>query len=99
MNLTSKLRSRIIFVALALALLLSVLFLPSTGGLSGRSVVAAASGHYRYSTEYTYYSDASLTVEVGSRYINCAGHATTSGTVTQYYTSEIIDICCGSVPC
>jgi hypothetical protein len=97
MNLLSRVRRPFIFAALVLALMLSGAFLRSSRGGSAHEVSTVTS--YGHSTEYTYYSDASHTVEVGSRYINCAGRATTSGTVTPYYTSEIIDVCCGSVPC
>ncbi|HEV7857958.1 MAG TPA: DUF6289 family protein [Pyrinomonadaceae bacterium] len=98
MNLFSRVRKPFVFAALVLALMLSGAFLSSNRG-GGAHEVSATSAYPRYSTEYTYYSDASHTTEVGSRYINCAGRATTSGTVTPYYTSEIIDVCCGSVPC
>jgi hypothetical protein len=97
MNLLSRTRKLFVFAALVLTLMLSGAFLSSSRGGSAHEV--SASSAYGHSTEYTYYSDASHTVEVGSRYINCAGRATTSGTVTPYFTSEIIDVCCGSVPC
>jgi hypothetical protein len=97
MNLFRRVRKPFVLAALVLTLMLSGAF-PSSSRGGGAHEVSAASA-FRFSVEYTYYSDASHTVEVGWRYINCAGHATTSGTVTQYYTSEIIDVCCGSVPC
>ncbi|MEA2173554.1 MAG: hypothetical protein QOD00_1146 [Blastocatellia bacterium] len=98
MNLLSRSRKLFVFAALVLTLMLSGAFLSSSRGGSAHAV-KASSATLRYSTEYTYYSDASHTTEVGWRYINCAGRATTSGTVTPYFTSEIIDVCCGSVPC
>jgi hypothetical protein len=99
MNLLSRSRKLFVFAALVLTLMLSGAFLSSSRGGSAHAVSATSATPPRYSTEYTYYSDASHTTEVGSRYINCAGRATTSGTVTPYYTSEIIDVCCGTVPC
>jgi hypothetical protein len=97
MNLFSRARKPFVLAALALVLMLSGAFLPSGSG--GRAHEVSAATAYGYSTYITYYSDASHTVEVGSRYIRCNGRATTTGTVTPYYTSEIIDVCCGSVPC
>lgn len=99
MKLFSRARKPSVFAALVLTLLLSSAFVPSSsvrGALEGSTTTERA---YGYSTWITYYNDAAHTTEVGSRYIRCNGHATTTGTVTQYYTSEIIDVCCGSVPC
>ena len=97
MNIFLRVRKSFVLGVLVLALIFSGAFLSLSRGGSAREVSAASA--YRFSIDYTYYSDASHTVEVGWRYINCAGHATTSGTVTQYYTSEIVDVCCGNVPC
>jgi hypothetical protein len=79
-----------------LSLMLSSAFLPSKSG--GSTSEACAVGYY-YSRIYTYYSDASYTTEIGWRYIRCNGTATTSGSTSPYYTSEIVDVCCGSYEC
>jgi uncharacterized protein (UPF0333 family) len=97
MKLLSRVRKSFIFAALALTLLFAGAFLPSSSSGGAREVSAASA--YGNSTLITYYNDAAHTTEVGSRYIRCNGKATTTGTVTPYYTTEIIDVCCGSVPC
>lgn len=97
MSTFSKLNRRIVFPAI-LALAMLGVFLPS-------SKVSSSTSYPVYSYIVTYYSDASHTQEVGSRYINCNGHGTLTGRATVYQTSEIIDICCedpgghGYVPC
>lgn len=96
MRLFSRVGKSFVFAALVLTLLLSIAFLPSSSGGGSRAVCAAAYGH---STWITYYSDASYTTEIGTRYIRCNGKATTTGSTSPYYTSEIVDVCCGSVPC
>jgi hypothetical protein len=97
MNLFSTLRKPFALTALVLALMLSSTFLPSNSGGS-TSEACAVSGNY-YSRIYTFYSDASHTTEIGWRYIRCNGTATTSGSTSPYYTSEIVDVCCGSYEC
>jgi Family of unknown function (DUF6289) len=52
----------------------------------GFSLQAIAGGYLR---QYTYYSDAAKTNEVGTKIVSCSGQSTTSGTVTRYYTTEI----------
>lgn len=97
MNMFSRVGRRIVFAAI-LALLLLGVFLPS-------SKVSSSTSYPVYSYQITYYSDASHTVEVGSRYVNCNGHGTLTGRSSQFQQSEIIDICCedpggnGYVPC
>ncbi len=90
MNLFSRVKRWVVF-ALPLALLLFGAFLPS-GRVSSKPV-------YLYSYEFTFYSDASHTQIVGVRDTKCNGTSTLSGTSSPYYTQEVLDICCGSVPC
>lgn len=97
MRLFSTVRKSFVFAALVLTLLLSIAFLPSSGGGGSREACAAA--QYGHSTFITYYNDAAHTTEIGTRYIRCNGRATTTGSTSPYYTSEIVDVCCGSVPC
>ena len=97
MNLFSRLRKPFVFAALVLALMLSTAFLPSNS--SGSKSEACAVSGYTYSRMYTYYSDATYTTEIGWRYIRCNGTAITSGSTSQYFTSENVDVCCGSYEC
>lgn len=97
MRLFSRVGKSFVFAALVLTLLLSIAFLPSSSGGGLREACAASA--YGYSTFITYYNDAAHTTEIGTRYIRCNGRATTTGSTSPYYTSEIIDVCCGSVPC
>lgn len=97
MNLFSRVGKPFVFAALVLTLLLSSAFLPSSSG-GGSPKVCAASA-YGHSTFITYYNNAAHTTEIGTRYIRCNGTATTTGSTSPYYTSEIVDVCCGSVPC
>ena len=98
MNLFSRVKKLFVFTALALTLMLSGAFLPSSS--RGRAHVGSATSAYpRYSTLTTYYSDASQTQEVGSLYVRCNGSGTRTGTSSPYYTVETIDVCCGNVPC
>ncbi len=94
MNLLSKVKSRFVFVALPLALVLSSVFVSSDSG-----AVRATAVYPRYEKEITYYSDASFSTQVGTGHIYCNGKGTLEGTGTQYYTEEILNVCCGSVPC
>ncbi|HEX8475087.1 MAG TPA: hypothetical protein VF666_13740 [Pyrinomonadaceae bacterium] len=97
MNIFSRVRKPFVLAVLVLTLLLSSAVVPSNNG-GGTNEVCAAST-YSYSRIYTYYSDASYTTEIGWRYIRCNGTATTSGSTSQYYTSEIVDVCCGNYAC
>lgn len=97
MRLFSRVGKSFVFAALVLTLLLSIAFLPSSSGGGVPEVCAAST--YGYSTFITYYNDAAHTTEIGTRYIRCNGRATTTGSTSPYYTSEIVDVCCGSVPC
>jgi hypothetical protein len=83
--------------AVSMALLLTVALMPS-----GR--VSSSTAYYSY--QITYYSDATYTVEVGSRFVDCNGHGgTLEGQSSPYQQSEIVDVCCrdpghnGWVPC
>jgi hypothetical protein len=87
---------RIVFAA-SLALILTVALMPS-----GR--VSSSTAYYSY--QITYYSDATYTQEVGSRFVDCNGHGgTLEGQSSPYQQSEIVDVCCrdpghnGWVPC
>lgn len=99
MKLFSRVKKQILFVALVSMLMLSGFFLPS-GSNTVRSTTLC---NPRYSTMVTYYSDASYTVEIGYRYIQCNGTGTLTGSSSPYQQSEIVDICCpsgnGCVPC
>jgi hypothetical protein len=87
---------RTVFAA-SLALILTFALMPS-----GR----VSSSTARYSYQITYYSDATYTQEVGSRFVDCNGRSHYfTGSSSPYQQSEIIDICCpdtggnGWVPC
>jgi len=88
----SRVIKPLIFATVPLTLVLSSAFLPS------RAVSATAS-YPTYSKEITYYSDAGHTNYVGTGMIYCNGRGTLTGTSSPYHTEEIIDVCCGSVPC
>jgi hypothetical protein len=96
MKLFSRAVRRFVFAAF-LALLLTGALLPASK--------VSSTPQPRYSYEITYYSDASHTTVIGSRYVNCNGQGTLTGQSSQYQTSEIVDICClapghnGWVPC
>ena len=96
MNLISRLRKPFVLAALVLSLMLSSSFLPSNS--DGSTTEACAVG-YSYSRIITYYSDATYTTEVGWRYIGCNGRATTTGITSPYFTTENINVCCGSYEC
>ena len=94
MNRFRRAMRRAVFAA-SMALILTVALIPS-GRVSSSSA--------RYSYQITYYSDATYTTEVGSRYVDCNGHSQYfTGTATVYQQSEIVDVCCrfgsGWVPC
>lgn len=99
MNLLSRVKRPFALAALALTLVLaSSFFWPSKVGSTPASVC-----NPQYSTWVTYYSDATYTVEIGHRYIQCNGQGTLDGSSSVYQQSEIIDVCCqwvnGCVPC
>jgi len=52
-----------------------------------------------YSKEITYYNNAAHSQVVGVGYIYCNGTSTLDGTSSPYRTEEILDVCCGGVPC
>ncbi len=87
---------RVVFAA-SLALILTVVSIPSHR-------VSSSTAYYSYLI--TYYSDATYTQEVGSRYVDCNGHSVyLDGHSSPYQQSEIVDVCCrdpggnGWVPC
>mgnify|MGYP003701055535 CR=1 FL=1 len=100
MNVFSRVKRSFALAALALTLVLAGAFLLSSR-VGYTSVVSLCNP--RYSTWVTYYSDASYTVEIGHRYIQCNGTGTLTGSSSSYQQSEIIDVCCqwvnGCVPC
>jgi hypothetical protein len=92
MGLLFRVKRPFALAALVLTLVLSGAFLPS-------SRVASTAACPRYSTLVHYYSDASYTSEVGTRYFLCNGTSTSTGIGSPYYYSEIIDVCCGCQIC
>ena len=94
MKLLAQVRRPFVLAALLLALVLSSALLPSPGG-----GVNATSAYPRYEKEIIYYSDASLTTQVGTGHIYCNGRGTLDGTSSPYYTEEILNVCCGSLAC
>ncbi|MCA1633984.1 MAG: hypothetical protein LC802_09770 [Acidobacteria bacterium] len=87
---------RVVFAA-SLALIL-------TGALIPSSRFSSSAAYYSY--QITYYSDATYTQEVGSRYVDCNGLSRDfTGSSSPYQQSEIFDVCCrdpggnGWVPC
>jgi hypothetical protein len=99
MNVFSRVKRSFVLAALVLTLVLASAFLLSSRVGSTSPPVC----NPQYSTWVTYYSDASYTVEVGHRYIQCNGTGTLYGSSSPYQQSEIIDVCCqwvnGCVPC
>jgi hypothetical protein len=96
MNRFRRAMRRVVFAA-SLALILTVALMPS-------SRVSSSAAYYSY--QITYYSDATYTQEVGSRYVDCNGRSVSfTGSSSPYQQSEIVDVCCrdpggnGSVPC
>ena len=96
MNRFSRMMRRFVFAA-TLSLLLLGALLPLNGGVYTRGVSAAVG--YGYEEEITYYSDPELTNYVGTCHIYCNGRGTLTGTTSPYYTEDILNICCGTVPC
>jgi hypothetical protein len=101
MKLFSRVRRLFLFAALVLTLMLSGAFFQSSRVGSAPVYLC----NPQYSTWVTYYSDATYTVEIGHRYIQCNGTGTLYGSSSSYQQSEIIDVCCrdpggnGCVPC
>ena len=93
MNLLSRITRRFVFAAILSLLLLGAL-LPLNGGGYTRRVSA-----YGYEEEITYYSDPGLTNYVGTGHIYCNGRGTLDGTSSPYHTEEVLNTCCGSLPC
>ena len=96
MNLLSRITRRFVFAA-TLSLLLLGALLPLNGGGYTRRVSATAA--YGYEEEITYYSDPDLTNYVGTGHIYCNGRGTLTGTSSPYHTEEVLNTCCGSLPC
>ena len=82
-------------------LLVAVLALMALGTLHPSSTASntASAMIIMYEKEITYYSDASMTTIVGYGHIYCNGRGTLDGTSSPYHTEEILNVCCGSVPC
>jgi hypothetical protein len=97
MKLFSRVTRRFVFAA-SLALMLTGALLPSSSSGHNRGVSAPAT-YVRYEKEITYYSDPGLTNYVGTGHIYCNGRGTLTGTSSPYYTEDILNVCCGSVPC
>ena len=95
MKLFSRVKRSFALAALVLTLVLSGAFLPSSR--------VGSAPYCSNSVIIHYYSDATYTVEVGSRYIRCNGKSTLTGSSSPYQQSEIVDVCCadpyGCVPC
>src|SRR2546423_15432431 len=84
MNRFRRATRRVVF-AVSLALLLTVALMPS-----GR--VSSSTAYYSY--QITYYSDATYTQVVGSRFVDCNGHGgTLEGRNSPYQQSGVIDGC------
>ena len=96
MNLFARIMRRVVFAA-TLALLLLGTFLPLSGGGYTRAVSATVV--YGYEKEITYYSDPELTNYVGTCHVYCNGRGTLTGTSSPYHTEEVLNTCCGSLPC
>lgn len=97
MNLLARIPRRFVFAA-TLSLLLLGALLPLGGGGYTREVSATVA-YPMYELEITYYSDPQLTNYVGTGHIYCNGRGTLSGTSSPYYTEDILNVCCGSLPC
>jgi hypothetical protein len=98
MNLLSGATRRVVFAATLVLVLLGALL---SSGRTGYTSVVSATPMYRvyYEKEITYYSDPGLTNYVGTGHIYCNGRGTLEGTSSPYHTEEILNVCCGSVPC
>ncbi len=96
MNRFRRAMRRAVFAA-SLVLIMTVALIPS-------SWISSSAAYYSY--QITYYSDATYTQEVGSRYVDCNGRSRYfTGSSSPYQQSEIVDVCCrdpggnGWVPC
>src|SRR2546423_15458700 len=85
MNRFRRAMRRIVF-AVSLALILTVALIPS-----GR--VSSSTAYYSY--QITYYSDATYTQEVGSRFVDCNGHGgPLEGGSSPYQPAGVTHVCC-----
>jgi hypothetical protein len=85
----SRVRRALVFAAVLSTPVLSGVFLPA------RSV----SSKLYYGKEYTYYSDASKSQVVGFGWEYCNGSSGLDGTSSPYRTVDVVEVCCGDVPC
>jgi hypothetical protein len=99
MNLRSRIPRRFVFAATLSLLLLGALLPLKGGGYTRAASATVAYSGYGYEEEITYYSDPGLTNYVGTGHIYCNGRGTLDGTSSPYHTEEVLNTCCGSVPC
>lgn len=92
----SKVTRRFLLAAVLGLMTLGILLPSGTGDYTSK---VSAAPVYGYEKEITYYSDASMTTIVGYGHIYCNGRGTLTGTSSPYHTEEILNVCCGSVPC
>lgn len=92
----SKVTRRFLLAAVLGLMTLGVLLPSGSGDYTSR---VSAAPIYGYEEEITYYSDAGMTTVVGYGHIYCNGRGTLTGTSSPYHTEEILNVCCGSVPC
>ena len=97
MNLLSRIPRRFVFAATLSLLLLGALLPLNNGGYTRG--VSATTAYPMYEEEITYYSDPGLTNYVGTGHIYCNGRGTLTGTSSPYHTEEVLNTCCGSLPC
>jgi hypothetical protein len=91
MRLSASIARRLVF-GIALTLMIGGAVWPSRGVSSKPACVL-------YEKEITYYNDAAHSQVVGTGHIYCNGRGTLEGTSSPYHTDEILNVCCGSVPC
>jgi Family of unknown function (DUF6289) len=53
-------------------------------------VLSAQALAYGFLIDITYYSDASMTTEVGTKFTNCNGKSFSTGTTSRYYTRDVV---------
>ena len=99
MNLLSRRPRRFVFAATLSLLLLGALLPLKGGGYTRAASATVAYSGYGYEEEITYYSDPGLTNYVGTGHIYCNGRGTLDGTSSPYHTEEVLNTCCGSLPC
>ena len=97
MNRLSRIPRRFVFAAILSLLLLGALLPLNGGGYTRR--VSATAAYPMYEEEITYYSDPGLTNYVGTCHTYCNGRQTLTGTISPYSTEEVLNTCCGSLPC